>query len=51
MQKHLGITVDPLVELVVRHHGLVESDVVRDDEGGLGVAGDDQVACIISVSV
>ena len=44
VQENLGVPVDALVELLVCVGGLVERDVVGDDEGRLGASGDDEVA-------
>lgn len=43
MNQHLGVPVDPLVELVIRHFSILDTDLVADDEAGLGLAGDDEV--------
>jgi hypothetical protein len=41
MDQHLGIAILSPVELLVRGRRLVDADLVRDDEGGGGAAGDD----------
>ena len=43
MQENLGVSINALVKFLVCVGGLVERDVVRDDEGRLGSSGDDQV--------
>ena len=49
MNQHLGVAINPLVELLVRLRRIVDVDVVTDDEAGLGAAGDDQVAQVAVV--
>ena len=49
MEEDLGVALDALVELVVGQRGLVERHVVRDYEGRLGAAGDDQVTQVAVV--
>lgn len=43
VDKHLCVSVDPAVELVVRIRCLVNRDVVADDEAGLRLASNDHV--------
>lgn len=49
MNQHLGVAINPLIELLVRLRCLVDVDVVADNEAGLGAAGDDQVAQVAIV--
>lgn len=49
MNQHLGVAMDALIELLVRLRGVVDVDVVTDDEAGLGAARDDQVAQVAVV--
>jgi hypothetical protein len=49
MNKHLGIAIDPLVELLVRDGRILDADLMADDEAGFGFAGDDQVALVAVV--
>lgn len=44
VQEDFGVTIDALVELLVCVSGLIEGDIVRDDEGWLSPSGYDQVA-------
>jgi hypothetical protein len=44
MDDNLRVPVDPLVELFVRCLRILDSNLVRHYEAGLGFAGDDQVA-------
>lgn len=43
VKQDFGVAIDSLVELVVSIDCLVNVDFVRDDERGLGAAGDDEV--------
>lgn len=49
MNQHLGVAIDPPVELVVRLGRVVDVDLMADDEAGRGAAGDDQVAQVAVV--
>lgn len=44
MNQHLGISLDPLIKLLICRRGIVDGDLVADNEAGLRLAGDDQVA-------
>ena len=44
MEQDLGVTIDPLVELVISIDSLIDIDFVRDDERRLSTARDDEVA-------
>lgn len=44
MQENFRVAVDTLIKLLVSVLGLVETNVVRDDEGRLGASGDDEIA-------
>ena len=46
VQENLGISLDALVEFLVRNGRLLEANVVRDDEGWLGASCDDQITQI-----
>lgn len=43
MNQNFCVSVDSLVELLVRDLGLLDVDLMRHDERWLGLAGDDQV--------
>lgn len=49
MNNDFGIPVLPLIKLFVRDHGVVEGDLVGDDEARLGPPRDDEVAEIAVV--
>ena len=44
MQQHLGVAIDSLVKLLISIDSLVNVDFVRNNEGGLSTAGNDEVA-------
>jgi hypothetical protein len=44
MQQHLGVAVDSPVELVVGVGRIIQGELMGDQQGGRGPAGDDQVA-------
>jgi hypothetical protein len=44
MNNDLGISFNPLIELVICNFRFIEADLMRDDEARLCFAGDDQVA-------
>lgn len=43
MDQNLGVPFDSLIELVVRDLGILDADLVADDEARLGFTSDDQV--------
>lgn len=49
MNEHLGVPINTLIKLFVRHFGVVNVDLVRHDEAGLGSARNDQVAKVAVV--
>jgi len=49
MEQDLGVTVHSPVEFVVCFDGLVDADLVADDETWFGSSGDDEVAKIAVV--
>lgn len=51
MQQHLGISVNPPVELVIRLWRLVNAHLVRHDKGWLGATGNDQVSKVAVVGL
>jgi len=44
LDQHLGVPLDALVKLFIRSRRVVNVDLVRHDEAGLGATRDDQVA-------
>ena len=44
MDQHLGITLNPLVKLLICLRCVIDVDLMADDEAGFGAAGDDQVS-------
>jgi hypothetical protein len=51
MDDNLGVPVHSLVELLVRCLGVLDSNLVRDDEAGLSFPSDDQVAELAVISL
>jgi hypothetical protein len=49
MYQDFSIPLDPLIELLIRDGGVLNTDLVADDEGGFGAPGDDQVAQVAVV--
>lgn len=49
MQEHLSVALNPLIELVVCHDGIVKVNFVRHNEGRLGSSRDDQVTQVAVV--
>ena len=44
MDQHLGITLNPLVKLLICLRCVIDVDLMTDDEARFGAAGDDQVS-------
>ncbi len=44
MDQHLGISLDPLIKLIICHFSIVDSNLVADHERWFRSARDDQVA-------
>ena len=51
VDEHLGVPVNTLIKLFVRNLGVVDVDLVRHDEAGLGSARNDQVAKVAVVGL
>ena len=51
MQKNLGISINPLVKLVVGNLGILNANFMRHHKAWLGLASDDEVAQISVVSL
>ena len=43
MNQHLCISIDPLIKLLVSRRSIINVDVVRNHEAGLGFSRNDQV--------
>jgi len=44
VQQHLGVPVDPPIELVVCLNGIIDADIMADDEAWLGYPRYDEIA-------
>ena len=51
MNKDLRIAILPAIELRIGLRRLIDGDLVADDEGGLGAAGDDHVAQVAVIGL
>lgn len=51
MDEHLGVPINTLIKLFVRNLCVLDVDLVRHDEAGLGSARDDQVAQVAVVGL
>jgi hypothetical protein len=49
VNQNFGVPILPPIKLNIRLRGLLNADLVRDDEGRLGATGDDHVAQVAVV--
>lgn len=51
MDQNLRITLDALIKLLVRSRRFINPDLMRDDKGRVGAAGDDHIAEVAVISL
>jgi hypothetical protein len=49
MDEDLRVSLNPLVKLLIRYRGIIDVDLVRNDEAGLRLARNDEIAKVAIV--